>query len=161
MNYTELLALSDKQQEQIAELERDRAEGEDKTNDIRVKLHEVTTLLNWTVSENQCIASKKKELEKELDVETNEIIKHRVEMQKAVENVSGCGDCVLIPMSIWESLTNVYYNHESVSLQAHNLEQRAKALNEYAYSGKPLTKRGLNIESIALSDQAKALKECK
>ena len=43
--------------------------------------------------------------------------------------------------------------------QAHNLGVSAKALNEYAYSNNPLTKRGLNLESIALSDKAKALKE--
>jgi hypothetical protein len=41
-----------------------------------------------------------------------------------------------------------------VKLEAHNLTQQAKALNEYAYSGKPLTKRGLNLESITLSDKA-------
>jgi hypothetical protein len=45
------------------------------------------------------------------------------------------------------------------SMGAHNLEQRANALSEYAYSHKPLTKRGLNLESIALTDQANALKE--
>jgi hypothetical protein len=44
---------------------------------------------------------------------------------------------------------------------ANNLKQQAKALNEYAYSNKPLTKRGLNLKSIALIDQAKALKEPK
>jgi hypothetical protein len=44
-------------------------------------------------------------------------------------------------------------------IEANNLEQRAKALNEYSYSNKPLTKRGLNLESIALTDQAKALKD--
>jgi hypothetical protein len=46
-------------------------------------------------------------------------------------------------------------------LAIRDLEQQSKALNEYAYSGKPLTKRGLNIESIALSSQARALKESK
>jgi hypothetical protein len=44
---------------------------------------------------------------------------------------------------------------------ANNLKQQAKALNEYAYSNKPLTKRGLNLKSIVLIDQAKALKEPK
>ena len=44
---------------------------------------------------------------------------------------------------------------------ANNIKQQAKALNEYAYSNKPLTKRGLNLESIALIDQAAALKEPK
>ena len=44
---------------------------------------------------------------------------------------------------------------------ANNIKQQAKALNEYAYSNKPLTKRGLNLESIALIDQAEALKEPK
>ena len=45
--------------------------------------------------------------------------------------------------------------------QAHNLEQHAIALNEYAYSNKPLTKRGLNLESIALNNKASSLKEPK
>jgi hypothetical protein len=47
---------------------------------------------------------------------------------------------------------------DSHVMEAHNLDQRAKALSEYSYSHKPLTKRGLNLESIALSDQAKALR---
>ena len=48
-----------------------------------------------------------------------------------------------------------------VALEILRLEQQAKALNDYAYSNKPLTKRGLNIESIALSEKADALKEPK
>ena len=57
-------------------------------------------------------------------------------------------------------------NHDSITMQkmkinfeAHNLEQQANALNEYAYSGKPLTKRGLNLEAISLNEQAKQLRE--
>ena len=46
-----------------------------------------------------------------------------------------------------------------IALESHNLEQQAKALFDYACSTKPLTERGLNLESIALSDQAEALKE--
>ena len=46
-----------------------------------------------------------------------------------------------------------------ITLEAHNLEQQANALSDYAYSNEPLTKRGLNIKAIALRDQAKALKE--
>jgi hypothetical protein len=48
-----------------------------------------------------------------------------------------------------------------VALEILRLEQQAKALNDYAYSNKPLTKRGLNLESIALSEKADALKEPK
>jgi hypothetical protein len=48
---------------------------------------------------------------------------------------------------------------ESFNMEAHNLDQRANALSEYAYSHKPLTKRGLNLESIVLTDKANALRE--
>jgi hypothetical protein len=48
-----------------------------------------------------------------------------------------------------------------VAMEILRLEQQAKALNDYAYSNKPLTKRGLNLESIALSEKADALKEPK
>jgi hypothetical protein len=69
-------------------------------------------------------------------------IKRIVELEKAASTQKG----------LWVT---------SDDLQALRLEQQAKALNEYAYSNKPLTKRDLNLESIALIDQAIALKEGK
>jgi hypothetical protein len=48
-----------------------------------------------------------------------------------------------------------------VALEILRLEQQANALSDYAYSNKPLTKRGLNIESISLIKKANALKEPK
>ena len=72
-----------------------------------------------------------------------ELEKDKVKLKKIVDNHSG---------GFVACMTGSQFT-------ANNLKQQAKALNEYAYSNKPLTKRGLNLESIALSDQAKTLKE--
>jgi hypothetical protein len=55
------------------------------------------------------------------------------------------------------------YPHKTFNPKVHqairDLKQQANALSDYAYSDKPLTKRGLNLESIALNDKATALKD--